>query len=118
VTGQSSEAGDRATILVVEDNDAVRELIKRALAPGGSRLLVAGSAAEAAAAAAGTHLDLLLTDVGLPDGRGTDLAARLRAERPGLRVIYITGWHEHIALDDVPDALLLRKPFELAELRG
>ena len=116
MTGQSSEAGDRTTILVVEDDDAVRELIRKALAPVGSHLLVAGSAAEAAAAAAGTHLDLLLTDVGLPDGCGTDLATRLRAEQPDLRVIYMTGWQEHLALADIPEGALLSKPFNLAEL--
>ena len=116
MAGQSSEARDRTTILVVEDDDAVRELIQKALAPGGSRLLVAGSAAHAAAAAAGTHVDLLLTDVDLPDGRGTDLAARLRAEQPDLRVIYMTGWQEHLALADIPEGVLLGKPFSLAEL--
>jgi CheY-like chemotaxis protein len=113
---QNGGAGDRTTILVVEDDEAVRELIRKALAPIGSRLVLAGSAAEAAAAAAGTHIDLLLTDVGLPGASGTELAAKLRAEQPALRVIYITGWHDHIALGDVPDGLLLRKPFDLAEL--
>jgi len=112
----SGEAGDRTTILVVEDDAAVRELIRKVLAPAGSRLLLAGSVAEAAAAAAGTKLDLLLTDVGLPDGSGTDLAAGLRAEQPDLRVIYMTGWQEHLALADIPEGALLSKPFSLAEL--
>ena len=53
----------------------------------------------------------------LPGASGPELAKKLRAERPALRVIYITGWHEHSALADVPDgALLLRKPFDLSEL--
>ena len=64
------------------------------------------SAAEARAAAAGTHIDLLLTDVGLPRATGTELATELRAAQPALRVIYMTGWQEHNALADVPDGLL------------
>lgn len=116
MAGNSDGTRDRTTILVVEDDEAVRELVRKALAPIGSLLLVAGSAAEAVAAAAGVHIDLLLTDVGLPGASGTELATELRAQQPALRVIYMTGWQEHIALADVPDGLLLSKPFDLAEL--
>ena len=108
--------GNRTTILVVEDEEAVRGLVQKALAPLGTQVLVAGSAAEALAAAAGTHIDLLLTDVSLPGASGTDLAAELRAEQPDLRVIYMTGWQEHLALADIPEGVLLGKPFSLAEL--
>ena len=116
MTGDSGGTGDGTTILVVEDDEAVRELVRKALAPLGSRVFVAGSAAEAAAVAAGTRIDLLLTDVGLPGPSGTELATELCAAQPALRVIYMTGWQEHIALADVPDGLLLSKPFDLAEL--
>jgi CheY-like chemotaxis protein len=109
-------AGDRTTILVVEDDEVVRGLVRKALTQLGTRVLVAGSADEALAAAAGTHIDLLLTDVGLPGASGTELATALRAAQPALRVIYMTGWQEHNALVDVPDGLLLSKPFDLAEL--
>ena len=109
-------AGDRTTILVVEDDEAIRELVRKALAPLGTHVLLAGSAAEALAVAAGTHVDLLLTDVGLPGASGTELATELCAERPDLQVIYMTGWQEHVALADVPEGALLSKPFSLAEL--
>jgi two-component system cell cycle sensor histidine kinase/response regulator CckA len=114
---QSGEPGDRPTTLVVEDHESVRELLRKALTPMGSRLLVVGSAEEAVAAAAGTHIDLLLTDLGLPGASGTALAAELRAEHPELPVIYMTGWQEHVALTDVPDGVLLSKPFDLSELK-
>jgi len=110
-------AGDRTTILVVEDDETVRELVRKALARLGTRVLVAGSATEALEAAAGTHIDLLLTDVGLPGASGTELATELCATQPALRVIYMTGWQEHNALADVPDGLLLSKPFDLAGLQ-
>ncbi len=111
---QATRGRDRTTILVVEDDETVRELVRKALAPLGTRVLVAGSATEALVAAAGTHIDLLLTDVGLPGASGTELATELRATQPALRVIYMTGWQEHNALADVPDGLLLSKPFDLA----
>jgi two-component system cell cycle sensor histidine kinase/response regulator CckA len=111
------EAGDQPTILLVEDDEAVRELIRKTLAPSGSRVLVAGSATEAHGVAAGTLIDLLLTDVVLPGASGIDLATKLRAEQPALRVIYITGWHDHSALADISDGdQLLKKPFDMSEL--
>ena len=116
MAGEGGEAGERTTILVVEDDEGVRELITKALEPMGARLLVAASAAEAVEAAIGAHIDLLLTDVVLPGMSGTELAASLCVAQPALRVIYITGWEEHAALADVPDGGLLRKPFGLAEL--
>ena len=70
------------------------KLVRKALAPLGTRVLVAGSASEALAAAAGTHIDLLLTDVA--GASGTELATELHAEQPDLQVIYMTGWQEHL----------------------
>jgi CheY-like chemotaxis protein len=117
MAGDTDDGDDRTTILVVESNESVRELILKVLAPIGSRVLVAGSAAEAVAAAAGTHVDLLLTDVGLRGVSGTELATQLHAEQQDLRVIYMTGWQEHLALADIPEGALLSKPFNLAELK-
>jgi DNA-binding NtrC family response regulator len=117
MAGQRGEAGEQPTILVVDDDEAVRELIRKTLALSGSRLLVAGSAAEARAVAAGTLIDLLVTEVVLPGANGIDLATQLRAEQPALRVIYVTGWHDHSALADIPDGVpLLTKPFDMAEV--
>ena len=61
--GQRGKPDDRPTILVVEDDEQVRELIRKTLAQTGMRVLVAGSAAEATAAAEAERIDLLLTDV-------------------------------------------------------
>ena len=112
---QSGEESDRPTILVVEDEEAIRELIRRVLGTTGAHVLLSGSAEEAAAAAAESHIDLLLTDVVLPGASGKELATRLRATQPGLRVIYMTGWREHVEVD-IPDAIVLSKPFQMKEL--
>jgi two-component system cell cycle sensor histidine kinase/response regulator CckA len=109
--------GDAATVLVVDDADAVRELVRLALERTGRSIVVAASGAEAVAAAAGLAIDLLITDVLLPDVSGPELAAVLRAEHPSLRVIYISGWYDHADFPGVRDGPLLTKPFSIDDLR-
>jgi CheY-like chemotaxis protein len=85
----------RPTILVVDDERVVRGLLMRILALHGYRVLGAASGAEAIAAAAGEGaVDLLLTDVEVPDMSGSALAERLLATRPGLPVLYLSGGDE------------------------
>ena len=107
-----------ATVLVAEDNEAVRELARVALEGTGLRVFVAGSIAESLEAAARRWIDVLVADVMLPDGTGPDLAAALREDSPGLRIVYVSGWHGDPDFPDVGDGLLLAKPFTLEELRG
>ena len=105
------------TILVVEDDGTIRDLIETVLARSGARVLLAASAEEAVAtAAAEPQLDLLLTDLLLPGASGRELAMQLRPMHPALKVIYMTGWREHASLDGIPDAVVLSKPFQLKEL--
>jgi two-component system, cell cycle sensor histidine kinase and response regulator CckA len=108
---------ETATVLVVDDDDAVRAVICRALEETGLRVLKAGSAAEALAAAADVQIDLLVADVSMPDMGGPALTARLHAEQPALRVIYVSGWLDRSAFPELGDAPLLTKPFTLEELR-
>jgi two-component system cell cycle sensor histidine kinase/response regulator CckA len=83
------------TILVVEDEAPVRQLVARVLGGLGYRVMVAGTGAEALRTyqEAGLRFDLLLTDVVLPGGmQGTDLARELLARAPDLPVLYISGY--------------------------
>jgi PAS domain S-box-containing protein len=82
------------TILLVEDSRLLRRVAKEFLERAGYRVVDAGSPAEALATA-GKHtdaIDLLLTDVALPEMTGPELARRLQHERPGLRVLYMSGY--------------------------
>jgi PAS domain S-box-containing protein len=82
------------TILLVEDSRLLRRVAKEFLERAGYRVLDAGSPAEALATA-GKHpdaIDLLLTDVVLPEMAGPELVRRLQAERPGFRVLYMSGY--------------------------
>ena len=109
------------TILVVEDNDMVRELLCEVLAAHGYTVLSASGAAEAmsrAAQAAGP-LDLLLTDVVMPGQTGPQLHQRLTQSRPGLKVLYMSGYmQDSLAQADLPGGMkqLLAKPFSIDQL--
>jgi len=109
-------AGGVETILLVEDEESVRKLARRALEASGYTVLQAASPLEALEIAARHpgHVDLLLTDVMMPDLTGRQLADRLTASRPGLAVLYMSGYAEdaivhHGRLD--PDTAFLQKPF-------
>ncbi len=82
------------TVLVVEDDDQLRRLTQRALAAHGYNVLVAerGRTALEIARRHQGNIDLLLTDVIMPDTNGRKLADALRAARPGLRVLYMSGY--------------------------
>ena len=101
------------TILVVDDEATVRMLVAETLSDFGFHVIEAEDGASGLEAlASGQQIDLLITDVGLPgemDGR--QMAARARADRPGLKVLFMTGYVESAAA--LPDARsrLLNKPF-------
>ena len=111
ITGGGSEK-----ILLVEDNPALREMIRRRLAASGYTVLLAadGEAALTLAEAHPEPIDLLLTDVVMPKLGGAELAQRLGALRPGLRVLFMSGYTDgaivhHGVLED--GVVLLEKPF-------
>ncbi len=86
--------GGHETILLCEDDDPVRELIAETLRAGGYQVITAGRAEEALAAVdahVGT-LDLLITDVIVPDMNGRMLSDRVGVVRPGLRTLFISGY--------------------------
>jgi signal transduction histidine kinase/CHASE3 domain sensor protein/ActR/RegA family two-component response regulator len=104
------------TVLVVEDDEPVRRLARRALEGAGYTVLQAASPLEALDILARYNgpLDLLLTDVMMPELTGRQLADRLTASRPGLAVLFMSGYAEdaivhHGRLD--PDTDFLQKPF-------
>jgi PAS domain S-box-containing protein len=84
------------TILLVEDEPGVRALARRVLEQAGYVVLAAADGLEAEQLAAGHSgvLDLVITDVVMPNLGGTALVERLRAARPGLNVLFISGYPE------------------------
>lgn len=111
-----------ATILLVEDEPSVRELTTDLLAELGCRVLAAANGPEALRVAAdyAGAIDLLITDVVMPGLSGPDLAVRLTDTRPGLRVLYISGYTDHALLHRgtlAPGVSFLQKPFTAERLQ-
>jgi two-component system, cell cycle sensor histidine kinase and response regulator CckA len=116
----SRAVGGSETLLLVEDEPGVRQLVKGMLESSGYRVLAAPapSAAERLCAAFDGRIDLLLTDVVLPESSGFDLSHRLRGDRPDMRVMYISGFPEPLVREggDVSGTHFLSKPFDRAAL--
>jgi CheY-like chemotaxis protein len=118
---KANAALGRETILLVEDEEAVRSLAARSLRRHGYVLLVASRPSEAIELAARHQgkIDLLLTDVIMPGSNGRDLSRRLSEARPDLRVLFISGYADGTVTQHGilgPDIELLEKPFTPAAL--
>jgi signal transduction histidine kinase/ActR/RegA family two-component response regulator len=106
----------RETVLLVEDEQPVRALVKRCLERYGYKVVVATGMPEALDLAArheGT-IDLLLTDVVMPQGSGRELAERLRPKRPEMLVLFMSGYTDDAVVlraGLTPGSELLEKPF-------
>jgi cobalt-zinc-cadmium efflux system membrane fusion protein len=109
-----------ATILVVDDDDVLLQVLGRVLRREGHTVRTAASSAEAVEAAAKHPVDLALLDLSLPDGDGVELVRNLHARLPSLRTILMTAYP--LRLRDYPDltrpfARVLTKPADLSVLR-
>ncbi len=116
-----TETRHHETILLVEDEAAILRMAALMLERLGYTVLRAGNAHEAleVAEAHGGSLDLLLTDVIMPRRSGSELAAELRARRPGLRVLFMSGYTSNvIARHGVLEEgeHFLQKPFAMRAL--
>jgi len=110
----SAATAKTATILIIEDDRAVRETTVRLLARAGFRVSAAEDLRGATAALAGPHpVDLVVTDVIMPERSGPELVRILRQERPNLAALYVSGYagealHDYgLAQDDA----FLQKPY-------
>lgn len=113
--------GGKKTILFVEDEDSLRTVIGDFLTESGYHMLITANGRDALAIAAAHDgpIDLLLTDVIMPQMSGPELARRIRATRPEMKVIFISGYSETILEPfDVNDSgiALLQKPFTIRVL--
>jgi two-component system cell cycle sensor histidine kinase/response regulator CckA len=116
----SPERGRGETILVVEDEDPLRALVRRILVTNGYSVLEARDG-EDGLRRSGEHqgpIHLLLTDIVMPQMTGGELAQRLGTSRPDLRVLFMTGYTEHAVVASANGSALLNKPFSTMALLG
>ena len=112
----SDVAAERPTVLVVDDEEDLRDIMRRMLERRGFDTLVAADSEQAVEVCrdhAGT-IDVLVTDLGLPGASGGELSRAATALRPGLGVVYISGLPKDIAVAKGligQDAPLVKKPF-------
>jgi CheY-like chemotaxis protein len=118
--GQSLPRGTE-TVLLVEDEEAVRTLTRQALAACGYRVLEAADGAQGLhlAELQGGRFDLLVTDLVMPRMGGRELAERLTAMRPGVKVLYLSGYTDDAVVRQgvlEAQAHFLQKPFSVQAL--
>jgi len=118
----TSDHGGEGTILLVEDEDAVRVFAARALKNKGYKVLEARTGEQALDILRDQPaVDLMVTDMMMPGMDGGTLARLIRVERPEIKIILISGYSEEVARGDVvntPDFHFLPKPFSLGQLAG
>src|SRR6476661_6357585 len=118
---QPKDLTGRGTVLLVEDEDAVRSFAARALGQRGYHVLEATTGTEALEMFTSYNgdVDLVVSDVVMPEMDGPTLMKHLRSERPDVKIIFISGYAEDAFrrnLSDKEDFMFLQKPFDLKEL--
>jgi two-component system, response regulator PdtaR len=113
--GEMHPLATGATILVVEDEALIGEMVAEALQEQGFQVFIASNAADALRyVESGAAVDALFTDIHLPGGMsGSELASRVRSLRPEMPIVYASGrWHptDHERL--VPRSVFLAKPYD------
>ncbi len=105
------------TILLVEDEEPVRELVRRVLQGLGYRVISAARPSEAERMLDETDgVDLMLTDVVMPEMSGYDLALRVREQRPDMRLLFMSGYAHRVSGAESAEGQLLKKPFAPEQL--
>jgi len=121
VKAQPPEASGCETVLLVEDEESVRELVRVTLASRGYRVLEAENGECGLRVAEGfkEHIDILITDVVMPGIGGRELAKKLVLLRPGICVLFLSGYTEDAVVAPGalgPSTAFLQKPFTLQNL--
>ena len=116
----AADLAGTGTVLLVEDEDAVRVFAARALKNKGYKVLQARTGEQALDILRDTDkIDLMITDMMMPGMDGGTLARLIRVERPEIRIIVISGYSEEVARGDIVDTAdfhFLPKPFSLGQL--
>jgi len=114
--------GPRSSVLIVEDEEAVRYLSRVILERAGHRVYEASTPEQAESLMSEVEqVDVLVADVMLPGGRGPDLFARLRVRYPALRVVFMSGYLDEDVLEGAeadPAMRFIQKPFAADALLG
>jgi two-component system cell cycle sensor histidine kinase/response regulator CckA len=113
-------APNEIAVLVVDDEEPVRKFVERVMQSAGYQVAVAGDGPQAIEVAEQmTRLDILVTDLMMPEMLGDEVARRLRQHEPRLKVLYLTGYSDRLFKDKVTlweDEAFLDKPCSIKGL--
>jgi signal transduction histidine kinase/CheY-like chemotaxis protein len=115
------EALPSLDVMVVDDEEPVREVLRDIAVACGQRAVAFGSGEEALRGLRPGAFQLVLTDLGMPGMTGWDLARRVRAVDPEVTIVFVTGWGEDVdrrAADNAGADLVLAKPFNIEDVIG
>ena len=108
------------TVLVVDDEEGIRNFVERVLKGAGYTTVIAGNGPEALRLAASLEtLDMVVTDVMMPEMSGCELARRLRMSNPDIKVLYVTGYSDRLFEEKVmmwENEAFVEKPCSLKAL--
>jgi DNA-binding response OmpR family regulator len=106
-------------ILVIDDETSIAQLLEDALTGVGHTVEIAVSGKEGVEMATLSEFDLVMTDLGMPDMSGWEVASQIRRERPNVPIVLVTGWATTLSEDEVERcgiSAVVHKPFEIQEL--
>jgi CheY-like chemotaxis protein len=104
------------TVLVVDDDSAVREVTHNILADLGYEVVEAGSGGAALELLGSVDIDIALLDFAMPGMNGAELAKEIRTRRPHMPVVFATGYADASALMEESEERIVQKPFDEQEL--
>jgi signal transduction histidine kinase len=110
------DGGRHGRILVVDDEADVREVLADVLLSHGHSVTLAGGGQEALACLERDPFDLVITDLGMPDVNGWDVARAVKSGRQGLPVLLLTGWADAVEAGVGRVDAVIRKPFDMTML--
>ena len=106
-------------ILVIDDETSIAQLLEDALTGVGHTVEIAVSGREGVEMATLSDFDLVMTDLGMPDMSGWEVATTIRRERPDVPIVLVTGWGTTLSAEEVERCginAVVHKPFEIQEL--
>ncbi|NLX18404.1 MAG: response regulator, partial [Desulfobulbus sp.] len=116
------QTGTEATVLLVEDEQCVREIVQAMLEESGYQVLVASTGQEALELCTqdDAKIDLLLTDVIMPGMNGRELSHRIKKMRPELKILFMSGYAADILSEKDSETAMdfLKKPFTVPDLHA
>ena len=115
-SASAAAAGSGETILLVEDEETVRNVVREGLQQHGYRVVDTGDPRDAPALAAEEDVDLLVTDIRMPHMNGFELYDRLKNARPDLRAVFISGYSETAHAPTTDGTAFLEEPFAISDL--